>query len=425
VSNGDVSVIGLYITGYSATITGTPTSFTITYNGVTTSAITFAGVTAATIQTALQALSNMPANNVTVTAGTTGVYNIALVIGGTLSAATSGGGSIAIQATPGFTNTDYQQLHATIAGLPNGLGSKNFACLRMNAAMDTYVYGVVYLSSGLSLNWEVGCYVAGTKTVFASGTNAPLNFNFTFRAGVGGNPYRFQGVSGSQIVFDVIDSSHVSQVGSSYRGFGFRSDTASSGAATPAPASYIGCSDNALPTTLGSGFRMSCSSTTSRSISVATNTSPPGGSPSWGYFPSTFFDTVDNMTPDIIQSTWSGKDAVTLGTEGWYLFELRCQQNAVSGSGVVSIYAGYLRNGTFESLANGASVAVNVFGTQWAPTAFGGNCPIYCKAGDQIVPIVYVDELPGSSSFLSALGVFGEANNRQTYWSMTRMFGSS
>src|SRR5207302_1628306 len=96
VANGDVSVIGLYITGYSITISGAPTSFTLTYNGVTTTAITYAGVTAATIATALQALSNMPTNNVTVTAAGAGVYDISLVLGGTLSAATSGGGSIAV-----------------------------------------------------------------------------------------------------------------------------------------------------------------------------------------------------------------------------------------------------------------------------------------------------------------------------------------
>lgn len=423
VSNGDRTVVGVYYESFLVTVVGTGGTFTLSWNGVASAAIA-PGASASSVQTKLQAISGMPSGNVSVSGGDGGPYTVTVVTMGTLTATSSlsGTGAGVTIVPQGFTNTDYQQLHATIAGLPNSAGSKNSACLRMNAAGDTYVYGQVYLSTSLTLNWEVGCYVAGTKTVFASGTNAPLNFNFTLRAGVGGNPYRFQGVSGSQVVFDVIDSTHVSQLGSAYRYFGFRSDTANSGQSTPAPASYIGCSDNALPATLGSGFRMSCSSTTTHSISVATNTVPPGTTPSWSYFPSGFFDTIDNITPDMVPTTWNGYDAVEILTENWYLFELRCMQNATSGAEIVSIYAGYLRNGAFESIANGASVAVNVFGTQWAPSSFGGNDPIYCKAGDIIVPIIYADSQ--SSGFLSGFSIFGEANNRLSYWSMTRMFGT-
>lgn len=56
--------------------------------------------------------------------------------------------------------------------------------------------------------------------------------------------------------------------------------------------------------------------------------------------------------------------------------------------------------------------------------ALGGNCPIYCKAGDVIVPVVYVDTQPGTANALSSLKVFGEANHILSYWSMTRMFGT-
>ncbi|WP_292974672.1 hypothetical protein [Mycobacterium sp.] len=167
------------------------------------------------------------------------------------------------------------------------------------------------------------------------------------------------------------------------------------------------------------GFRKACSSPTARNISVATNLSPPASALAWGYFPNGFFGFTDNMTPEFVESTWNGRDAMTVVDENWYMFQLRCQQNAISGSGVVSIYTGFLQNGHLV-LANGPSVAVNVFGTQWAPTAMGGNTPVFCEAGDQIVPVVYVDATQ-STSYLSGLQVFGEPSNFQTYWSMNKV----
>jgi hypothetical protein len=168
------------------------------------------------------------------------------------------------------------------------------------------------------------------------------------------------------------------------------------------------------------GFRKACSSPTAQSISVATNQSPPTSAMAWGYFPNGFFNVTTAMTSGIVSSTSGGHDAITINDPGQYLFQLRSQAFPISGSGVVSIYVGYLKNGTLEQLALGSSVGVNVFSTQWAPTAIGGSCPILCAAGDQIVPIVYVDATQ-PTSFLSGLQVFGESNNILTYWSMNKM----
>jgi hypothetical protein len=431
-NSADNTVVGIYVCAYLVTLNGPPTggTFTISYNGTATSAITY-NATAATVQSALQAIAGMPANNVTVTGNAGGPYTITFIVWPTsvltaASSLTGTGAGVAVK-PQGYTNTDSQKLSATIATLPSGTNSRNYAIVRSDATGQNFTYAGVYLNSSSQLCWEVGYVVGGVDQGIIpgwSGVNAPLSFSFELRAGVGGNSRRFQGVSGSQIVFDKIDTGAVTPLGVNNRYFGFRSQTASSGAATPADASFVGCSDNALPITQGSGFRLSCSSTTQQAISVGTNTSPPGANPAWGYFPVGFFDTATNITADMVQSSWSGLDAITVLTEGKYLFSLRAQMMATAATGVVSIYCAYLRNGVFEQIANGPSVTVNVFSTTWAPTALGGTAPVYCKSGDQIVPIIYVDTQPGTANALSSLKVFGEANHRLTYWSLDRMFGT-
>lgn len=84
----------------TATVTGAPTggTFTLTWNGQTTAAIAY-NATAATVQTALAALSNIGAGNVTVTGVAGGPYTVDFV--GTLA------------------NTDVAQMTAT-ASLTGG-----------------------------------------------------------------------------------------------------------------------------------------------------------------------------------------------------------------------------------------------------------------------------------------------------------------
>jgi hypothetical protein len=85
----------------SVTVTGAPTggTFTLTYSGQTTAAIAY-NATAAAVQTALAALSNIGAGNVTVTGANGGPYTVAFV--GTLA------------------NTDVAQMTASGAGLTGG-----------------------------------------------------------------------------------------------------------------------------------------------------------------------------------------------------------------------------------------------------------------------------------------------------------------
>jgi hypothetical protein len=72
-------------------ITGAPTggTFTLTYDGQTTSTIAF-NASAATVQTALEALSNLEVGEVTVTGDPGGPYTVALAVDGTLTGSGAG-----------------------------------------------------------------------------------------------------------------------------------------------------------------------------------------------------------------------------------------------------------------------------------------------------------------------------------------------
>jgi hypothetical protein len=416
-NNGDVSVVGIYCPAYILTFTGTPTSFTLTYNGQTTSAITYSTATASGIQAALQALSNMPANGVEVSALTSGGYQVRFmpVCCAAFSVTTTGGSGAISNA--GYTDNDYQELQASLAGLPSGPGSINFAILRSNAAGTTYVYGAVYLSTSYTLNWILGCVIGGVNHVWDSGSGAPLNFNFTMVAGVGTEPNRYQGISGDTVVFDWTNTSSddggLFPVGTAQRYWGFRSDTYNGGRNAPAPAAYVGCADNSPPDTVGSGFRQySSSGTTSMTHSSGTVL----------YFPTGFFDTTAEATPD-----WSfnslpsfpGVVAATAQNKGWYAFDLRCQMQMASSLAMTSISIGMRRYNSAGALQEtillpGVGVSYNLDTLQGYTSHFGGNGGIYMEAGDSIVPYYWIDG-PGPCSSLSFIG---DAAGAQTWWAM-------
>jgi hypothetical protein len=423
VGNGDVQVVGVYTPSYALTFTGAPTAgtYTITYKNpdtgvsATTGTITYTTQTAAIIQSALQGLSNMPASGVTVVANPAGGFIITLAATGPLSIGTSSlTGGTAVMTNTGYTNTDYQLLQAQLAGLPNGGGSKNYAILHSNAAGTTYVYGLVYLTTNWTLNWELGCYVSGTQHVWASGTNAPLNLAFTMAAGVGGNPNRYQGISGNSIVFDHVnvsgDPGGIFATGASQRYWGFRSDTASSGSTTPAPASYVGCSDNAAPAVPGSSFRQ-YGTTSATAANHATG---------FNAFPSTtWFNTNAILTADITPNSAVG--GVVVSIAGTYRFAMRQSVASMSvGSGSISIFPAFSvnRGGTVtQYVCEGSATWMNSGGAQLGPTCFAGEMDIQLLPGDILWPTFYVEL--GSLGSLNSFNVVGDANGRLTWWSLT------
>lgn len=140
------------------------------------------------------------------------------------------------------TNTDYQTL-TTVLLSPMASGALNYGILRANTAGTTYVFAVGYASGFASYTCQMGCVNSGVITSFVT-AGIPYNTQIKFRAGVTGNPYRFQVFAGATLIIDYTDVANVSQVGAGYRRWGFRSVTSGDGTGAPAPASFVACIDD-------------------------------------------------------------------------------------------------------------------------------------------------------------------------------------
>lgn len=354
-----------------------------------------------------------PSGDFPVTYSGTGTGGLEISGGNAVWNTVNNGNRTAISRYTSPTTTDYQTLNATIAGTPQG-AAKNYACIRMNSAMDTYVYAGISVAS-FTLDWEIGCFISGVQHVFATGSGAPLNFTFELKAGVGGNPYHFQGISGTQVVIDYIDNGQnpggtlgtpTSQMGSSYRYFGFKSITDNNGAYAPAPASYIGCFDDDPSTVTGSTFRQYNSISTAVSGTLTLGANPLSG------VSTNFFDTVAHKTNDYANSGM----AVTVANAGTYDVTMRIpisSANTVSGQWGLSPLV--LKHGTADTI--GAPTIMGNFATfQAYPPAFGGTVQVTCNAGDVLSPGYWVDG-PGAAS---SLQFTGDGSGLECYWAISR-----
>lgn len=112
------------------TITGTPTGgdFTITYAGQTTSAIAY-NASAATVDTALEALSNIGAGDVTCTGGPLPGTAVVITFTGALAET-----NVALMTADGAGLTGGTTPDATIALTTTGYGAEKNA---LNAGIDT------------------------------------------------------------------------------------------------------------------------------------------------------------------------------------------------------------------------------------------------------------------------------------------------
>jgi hypothetical protein len=302
----------------------------------------------------------------------------------------------------GVTYGDYQHFRGAITTIP-GVGAKNAAVLRCNAAQTTYVYGEIFLDNNYNLTFELGCFVGGVHTILQQGP-APLAFDFEMYAGVGGNLDRYQGYAGGTLVFDYTDSTHVfsSSIGSSNRGWGFISTTANFGQNPPADASYAVCSDNDPSMAVGSGFNAYRSSTGSfASSGLAANTSY--------LFPTGMFDTVSKKTADI---TGNG-DQITVTKAGWYDMTVQVEMFNFSASlGMITIVGSVIHNTVLEKLIPGNGVAFNIAGAQDFTPWFGGTTSVYCNVNDTLSPGYYL----GGAGTASNLTFTGDGTGINTYW---------
>lgn len=336
------------------------------------------------------------------------------------------------------TQTVYQQIQASLAGLPNGGNAKNFAIARANAAATDYVFGDIFLQTDFTLHYELGCYISGVRYVWQTGPVSVINLNFTFIAGVGSDPNRYQGYAGAQQVFDHVnvstDPGGVYPVDLSHVHWGFRSDTFNNGQNYPAAATYVGCADNAPPTVPGSGVRLYRTQTSSINQGLANNTVYS----SWGDGSTRFFDANSEGSSDMTilsnvligafdsRTTTGGVAGVQVANAGRYHVGGRVDIGAsFCSAGAVSMCLAVKRfnsTGTLQEtkLMPHPAFFVNGFGGQYNTGFIGGTAIIGCQAGD-ILQLGHLLD-PGTSNTgrngagaLSTLQFTGESTGGHTY----------
>ncbi|ORW24008.1 DUF7257 domain-containing protein [Mycobacterium palustre] len=275
---------------------------------------------------------------------------------------------------PTPTTTDYQVISAQF----NSVWSEGPTVLigRSNSAMGTCVMAYMSaihnandINTGIQLI-VLGCFVSGAWTQLASVTSS-INGTGLFELVLGdrntSNPYSISVLFNGTTLISYADSSHISQVGSSYRygGLGGVAYTTPrySYDVSPLTISSWGIADNAPPTVIGSGFRAYRATTSSVTLT--------GGA----VFPSNTFDTVQWNTPDL---TWSG-GKLTFSVPGWYLVTMK---NApTSPGGTFSWQQALYVNGTLSRMGQG---------NFYVAGAGDANCQaawiIYAAAGDYIQP---------------------------------------
>lgn len=331
-----------------------------------------------------------------------------------------------------YTDSVYQKISASLAGLPNGGNAKNFAISRANAITNPsdYVYGVVYLNTSFQLIWELGCYIGGTQHIWGTGQVSTVNLNFTLYAGVGNNPNRYQGYSGSTRVFDHVnvsgDPGGVFPVDLSHCYWGFRSDTFNNGQTIPAPASYVGCADNIPPLIPGVGMRMYRTNTAMVSCPINMDT--------YGTFNmGNFFDTISEQSNGIRQLTTAigsangaGEPIIQVDNAGRYIVSIRSIiAGMTTSSGAVTVCASIIRYNSAgveqERRVFGApAFGVNGFGGQYNAGNFGGTEVIGCQAGDFLMAGYYLSSGANATGALGApFNLTGEVSGARTYFEVT------
>lgn len=260
--------------------------------------------------------------------------------------------------TPGaqaLTDTDYQWLQATAAGamgFSGGMSASNMFFCRVNPAVNTAVYIKGYRTGafGLGFKCELGCFVGGVQTVFVTNVNVTFSLNLGIKCGVGGNPYRFQVLSGNTIIIDYTDTAHVSQVGPGFRAWGWQGQTANGGDAVPGSGTYFQCTDNAQVAVTGTTMRAYRSSTSAISVPTGTVVLPSG-----------VFDVVDYKSNDLAWDPTT--NTITIVTPGTYLFTARYEYNAVAGMGATDWRVAWFKNGAYRHSGKPVrSVGPNGFG---------------------------------------------------------------
>ncbi|AHY26847.1 minor tail protein [Mycobacterium phage ZoeJ] len=297
----------------------------------------------------------------------------------------------------GDTLTDYQAISGTVAS-PMDNGARNWLFGRCNAAKTTFVYAFGTRNSLLDFRAELGCFVNGVKYVFRSNVQANPNFNLALKIGTGKGLRNFQVISGNEVIIDYTDTAGVSQVGENFRGWGFISSTSNNGNNVPAEAVLITCADSDPAAAIGSGAKMSRTSTARVSVTSGRRV-----------FPVNFYQSLDLATPDILPDVPNGRFTVALS--GWYRVEIGFRTTPSAFAFMWNFAPVLFRNGGVERIGTDA-YAFYYFGVgagaRFAQTSFG----VYLNAGDD-VQAGY--DAGGNYNNL----IQGEASGVETYFSIS------
>lgn len=317
------------------------------------------------------------------------------------------------------TTTDYQMVGAAFAAAPWWSGSTsnsghNFLFGRADATGSTCVFADMTAYTA-----QIGCIVAGTKTVLgtASGFTFKANAIYWLRCGTVGGARIFQLVEGTRAVLTVTEVGTTSVLGSEqatpedYRwgGAGVTGAATSLGTAQPGVMTAFALSDNQPAAVIGSGARMFRASTSAVDVSAGAHQLPTG-----------FFDTVAESTADITASTSAG--TFTVSQDGWYNIDAQFSlADFWGGFSPLSPFPLFL---TVYKTPSGGSPAVEcqigdvLMGyalsgfTTASPRAACGSARIYLQAGDS-VQLGYNADTGKTDVFI------GDAAGIGTYFTLT------
>ena len=298
-----------------------------------------------------------------------------------------------ITAADALTATDYQVI-TTVIGPKVATKSDsdvyNAIIGRMSSDANHYVKvriyqnsaRIYYTTSGIAGETAVG----NNYTSFTQSAGQIWALECGAIAGLRVYQARLNGV----IVCTWTDSSNLSSVGASYRGWGFGASgvNAPFNVYYPSSITRITVADNTPTATVGNGFRVSRASTTGVTMG--------GASPV--KVTNSFFDTVERVSAGWTFTAGSN-NGVTVPFNGWYLFELRLP--TATSRGVADSLV--LFNGLNEC-ARGIGYLPD---TQFNDVFLHSTFIVYCNAGDVIYPGLFFNP---TASFA------GSASNTYSYF---------
>jgi len=301
---------------------------------------------------------------------------------------------------------DYQRVGAVLSSsLTSG---PNYIFARANSTATIGIYAKLVVNN-LFDNGTAEIYALTNTGWPGSRIGGPTSFThipgstYWLECGVGAGVRRhrlfrdnYQIIDTSTDAVSILPSSLGASAASyRYHGVGLEANANSLFRFEPADVAGYAAYDNKPLPTLGSGMRITRTSTALQTLIAGDRIVT-----AWNAAP-------DRITSDLSYNSTTGE--VTVSVAGWYFVEVGLQFNGVIANNN-NVAAACFRNGTIHSVGHhqwGTTVAS--FGTRAA-----GSWVVYCEAGNRLA-----GGYSSSSTFLNSLT--GDATNSRTYFSVTFM----